>query len=102
MFQVPTAIALLLAVSAMACNSNVNSAFERERNAVEHAMPSESRLLSSVGARRNSGAVEASWRYEIDGSTDDVKSTLRTAFKSNYQLVHEDADSLSFARFESG
>ena len=60
----------------------------------------EAHLLSASEIKHNTGYVEASWRYEIAGSPEQAKATLRRAFEKNYQLTHEGQEVLSFARFD--
>lgn len=91
---------LLLAASLAGCNSSNDSPFDHERQAIERTMPAGWRLLSSGGPRRDSERTEASWKYQISGSSDTAKNALRAAFDKQYQLVHEDRNSLSFARFD--
>ena len=88
---------LLLSALFAGCTATNNSSFDRERQALERTMPSESRLLSSAGAHRNGGTLEASWQYEMAGKPDTARTVLRAAFDNQYQLVHEAADNLSFA-----
>jgi len=91
---------LLLLAFLMGCNSSNASSFGQEREVIERSMPAECRLLSSVGVQRNSERTEASWQYQMSGSPDSIKNVLRSTFNKRYQTVHEDANGLSFARFD--
>lgn len=92
-----TAIMLVNSLVVLSCNRRTVT-FDHEREAVQQAM-GEARLLSASTPKRDSRSVEASWEYEIAGNLTDAKNRLRRAF-SAYQLVREDEQALSFARFD--